>query len=245
MVAVVHPERPRAPCPQAILKFPGRLPSDQVMSLAATGPEERVRVLVPRVTTVEALVVRAVTGAAELALVGPSPVPPRFLHRRRATIVPLAGDRRVDGTLLAVPGMHGRVRDDLLHFLQAVVPLAPPRPPQRRDHHRIELVRPVAMVPEGFRVGWLNGWTRNVSAGGVLVAGADPLHHGDRLRLRFELDAEDDLLDVLARVVRADDDWGLRGLRLEGLDERERERIVRFVFARQREALARLRATAG
>jgi c-di-GMP-binding flagellar brake protein YcgR len=78
----------------------------------------------------------------------------------------------------------------------------------------------------------------------VLVAGADVLERGDRLRLRFELDSEEDLLDVLARVVRADDDLGLRGLRLEGVGERERERIVRYVFERQRHALAALRARA-
>jgi hypothetical protein len=209
------------------------------------GHEERVRVLVPRLASVEAVVARVVTGAAELALVGRPEIPLRFLHRRKATIVPLAGDRRVDGTLLAVPGPHGKVRDDLLHFLQAVVPLAPPRlEPQRRDDHRIDLVRPVAMIPEGFQVGWLNGFTRNVSAGGVLVAGAEALEAGDRLRLRFELDSEDDLIDLLARVVRADDTWGLRGLRLEQIDERERERIVRYVFARQRHALAELRARA-
>ncbi len=201
------------------------------------------RVLVPRVATVQAVVVRAVTGAAELALTETPDVPLRFLHRRRATIVPLAGDNRVDGTLLAVPGAHGRVRDDLLHFLQAVVPLAPPRTqPQRREAARIDLVRPVAMIPDGFKVGWLNGFTRNVSAGGVLVAGAEALESGDRLRLRFELDSEDDLVDLLARVVRTDDAWGLRGLRLEGLHDRERERIVRFVFARQRRALAELRS---
>ena len=164
-------------------------------------------------------------------------VPLRFLHRRKAAIVPLTGDDRIDGTLLAVPGPHGRVRDDLLHFLKAVVPLAPPRAPQRRDEVRIDLVRPVALIPDGFKVGWLNGFTRNVSAGGVLVAGADALEAGDRLRLRFELDTEDDLLDLLARVVRADDAWGLRGLRLEGIADRERERIVKFVFARQRRAL--------
>ncbi|HWH95273.1 MAG TPA: PilZ domain-containing protein [Baekduia sp.] len=207
------------------------------------GSEERVRVLVPQVATFEATVLRAVSGAAELALTSAAGVPARFLHRRRATIVPLTGDDRVDGTLLAVPGAHGRVRPDLLHFLQVVVPLAPPRAEQqRRDAARIDLVRPVAMIPEGFRVGWLNGFTRNVSAGGVLVTGADALEAGDRLRLRFELDDEDDLIDLLARVVRADDAWGLRGLRLEGLDERERERIVRFVFARQRRALAELRS---
>jgi hypothetical protein len=201
-------------------------------------------VLVPQVATLEAVVVRAVSGAAELAIVGGRDgVPARFLHRRRATIVPMAGDDRVDGTLLAVPGAHGRVREDLLHFLQAAVPLAPPRrEPQRRDDARVDLVRPVAMIPEGFRVGWLNGFTRNVSAGGVLVAGADALEAGDRLRLRFELDSEEDLIDLLARVVRTDDAWGLRGLRLERLSERERERIVRFIFARQRRALAELRS---
>jgi hypothetical protein len=208
------------------------------------GKEERVRVLVPHVADLEAVVVRAVAGAAELAITGADQrVPARFLHRRKATIVPLAGDDRVDGTLLAVPGAHGRVREDLLHFLRAVVPLAPPRSVgQRRDAARIDLVRPVAMIPDGFQVGWLNGFVRNVSAGGVLVAGAEALDAGDRLRLRFELDSEDDLVDLLARVVRTDDAWGLRGLRLEGVSERERERIVRYIFARQRHALAELRA---
>jgi PilZ domain len=204
--------------------------------------EERVRVLVPRVATLEATVVRAVTGAAELALTARPEVPLRFLHRRKATIVPLAGDGRMDGRLLAVPGAHGRVRDDLLHFVKAVVPLAPRRDAQRRGLARIDLVRPVAMIPEGFSVGWLDGFTRNVSAGGVLVAGAGALEAGDRLRLRFELDDEDDLIDLVARVVRADDDGGLRGLRLERLSDAERERIVRFVFARQRRALAELRS---
>ncbi len=206
------------------------------------GQEERVRVLVPRVATLEATVVRAVTGAAELALTATPDVPLRFLHRRKATIVPLTGEGRIDGRLLAVPGPHGRVREDLLHFLKAVVPLAPPRAPQRRDEVRIDLVRPVALIPDGFKVGWLNGFTRNVSAGGVLIAGADALEAGDRLRLRFELDDQDDLIDLLARVVRADDTWGLRGLRLERLTDRERERIVKFVFARQRRALAELRS---
>jgi hypothetical protein len=215
---------------------------EKMIGLRRGREEERVRVLVPQVTSLEATVVRAVTGAAELALTATPDVPLRFLHRRKATIVPLAGDDRVDGTLLAVPGAHGRVRDDLLHFLQAVVPLAPPRAPQRRDQTRIDLVRPVAMIPDGFKVGWLNGFTRNVSAGGVLVAGAEALEAGDRLRLRFELDSEENLIDLVARVVRADDAWGLRGLRLEHLSERERERIVKFVFARQRRALAELRS---
>jgi hypothetical protein len=206
------------------------------------GQEERVRVLVPRIATVEAVVSRVVPGAAELALVHRPEMPLRFLHRRKATIVPPAADRRIDGRLLAVPDAHGAVRDDVLHFLQAVVPLAPRRAAQRRDFARIDLVRPAAIIPVGYQVGWLNGFVRNVSAGGVLIAGADALESGDRLRLRFELDDEEDLIDLVARVVRADLDGGLRGLALERLTEAERERIVRFVFARQRRALAELRA---
>jgi hypothetical protein len=206
------------------------------------GQEERVRVLVPRIATLEAVVSRVVPGAAELALLHRPEMPLRFLHRRKATIVPPAADRRIDGRLLAVPDAHGAVRDDVLHFLQAVVPLAPRRAAQRRDFARIDLVRPAAIIPEGFQVGWLNGFVRNVSAGGVLIAGADALESGDRLRLRFELDDEEDLIDLVARVVRADLDGGLRGLALERLTEAERERIVRFVFARQRRALAELRA---
>jgi hypothetical protein len=214
------------------------------MSLLHRGSEERVRILVPRVASVDAYVVRMVTGAAELLLAGDPGVPVRFLHRRRAAILPLTGDDRVDGTLLAVPGNGGRVRDDLLHFLEDVIPLAPPSR-QRREFARVTLVRPIAMVPAGFRVGWLNGFTRDLSAGGLLVTGAQALEPGDRLRLRVPLEHEDDLLDTPARVVRSDDDWGLRALRLEGLDQRTRERLVRFVLERQRHALAELRARAG
>jgi hypothetical protein len=214
------------------------------MSVVRAAEQELVRVIVPRVATFEAAVLRAAAGAAELALVQRPEVPVRFLHRQRATIVPPAADRRADGTLLAVPAPSGAVRDDLLHFVPLAVPLAPRPAPQRRDAVRIDLVRPVAMVPDGFQVGWLNGFTRNISSGGVLVTGAEPLESGDRLRLRFELDSEEDLLDVLARVVRTQDAWGLRGLRLEGVSDRDRERIVRFVFERQRRALA-LRARAG
>jgi PilZ domain len=214
------------------------------MTRLRRGQEERVRLLVPRLVTLEAIVTRAVAGAAELALLQRPEVPLRFLHRRRATIVPIDGAGRLDGRLLAVPDADGSVREDLLHFLQALVPLAPRAAAQRRDHARIELVRPVTMIPAGFQVGWLNGFVHNVSAGGVLVAGADALESGDRLRLRFELDDDQDLMDLVARVVRADGDSGLRGLRLEGLSERERERIVRFVFARQRQVLAQLRARA-
>jgi hypothetical protein len=205
--------------------------------------DERVRILVPRVATFDAIVARVVPGAAEFALVAEPPVAPRFLHRRRAIVLPPRGDDRLDGMLLAVPGSHGRVRDDMLHFLEEVLPITRRPEPQRRDFARVDVALPVTMVPNGFRVGWLNGFARNMSANGLLVAGAGALELGDKLRVRLELQDEH-LIDLLARVVRADD-WGLRGLRLEDLDEHVRDQLVRYVFERQRRALAELRARAG
>lgn len=217
------------------------------MSPRRRDPDERVRILVPRLASIDARVTRAVPGAVELTLATRPHVPIRFLHRRSAALAP--GNGRADrlwGTLLAVPDARGAIRDDLVQFLHDAAPAATvpgavgaPPAPQRRAHARVDVVRPVAIIPDGFTVGWLNGTTRNVSAGGLLVAGADALEHGDRLRVRIELDREDDLLDLLARVARAEDRYGLRGLRLEGVGAAERERIVRYVFARQREALSR------
>ena len=214
------------------------------MSFLHRGGEEHVRVLVPRVSTMDAHVVRVVPGAAELAFAPCRAVPLRFLHRKQAAVVPCqGGDERLNGMLLAVPGPGGRVREDVMHFLETVIPLPTARPAaQRRDHVRIDFVRPVTMIPDGFRVGWLNGFTRNLSAGGVLVAGAGALRLGDRMRLRFELEDDDDILDLSARIVRADEDWDLRGLRLEALAPGTREMLARFVHERQRRALAELRA---
>lgn len=214
------------------------------MSFLHRRGEERVRVLVPRVATMEALVVRVVPGAAELLFDAGTPLPTRFLHRRPAAVVPAGGgDERLDGMVLAVPGPGGRVHPQLVHFLQSVVPLPRAAGPQRRDHVRIDFVRPVTMIPEGFKVGWLNGFTRNLSAGGMLVAGAEGLGEGRRLRLRFELEDEAELLDLPGRIVRADEHWGVHGVRLEAVEHATREQLARFVHERQRRALAELRAS--
>ena len=112
-------------------------------------------------------------------------------------------------------------------------------PGSKRRGVRVQLIRPVAIVPETFKVGWLNGATRNISVGGILVSGAEQLRAGEGLRLRFELDHEDDVIDLRGRVVRDDDPWGLRGVRIESAGERERERLIRFIYESQRRQLAR------
>jgi hypothetical protein len=207
---------------------------------APAAPEERVVVRVPKLAPFEALVSRVVDGGAELALTTSPGVPVRLLHHKPAIVEPPAGDERLSGTLLGVAGLQGRMREDVLHFLH---PTASEReaqtPEQRRSFARIETVLPVTMVPARFKVGWLDGATRNVSAGGMLVTGAGRLGEGERLRLLVEL-AADDVLDLSARVVRSDEQ-GLAGLRLERLSQAERDRVARWITARERESLARLK----
>lgn len=112
-------------------------------------------------------------------------------------------------------------------------------PGTKRRGVRVQLIRPVAIVPETFKVGWLNGATRNVSVGGILVAGAEQLQAGDKVRLRFELDHEDDVIDLRGSIVRDNDPWGLRGVKIERAGERERERLIRYIYESQRRAVAR------
>lgn len=198
--------------------------------------EERVVVHVAKLAAFEALVTRVVDGGAELALAGSPGVPVRFLHHRAATLSPPQRDEALDGTLLAVAGRHGRVREDVVHFVHGPVNTTVE---QRRTFVRVETILPVTMVPVRFSRGWLEGATANISAGGALVSGAAGLSEGERLRLLIDL-AREAPVDLRAKVIRADPS-GLAGLRLEQLDAGQRERLVRWITRYQRAALAELR----
>lgn len=220
----------------------------------SVAPDERVRLIVPGIGDIPARVVRAVPGAAEVFL-GASgdpatPVPPRFLHGRPCHVAPPAHDAtdRIEGRLVAVQTWDGSLHPALVHvvFTPARPAPSPATPPprrpggvQRRAFHRAPVTAPVTLVPERFRVGWLDGRTRDLSAGGALVTGAERLREGDRLRVLLELGPEE-LLDTGGRIVRIDGD-GLAGLRMDRLGAADRDRLVRYVTLRQREALAALR----
>ncbi|WP_205696825.1 PilZ domain-containing protein [Conexibacter sp. SYSU D00693] len=200
---------------------------------------ERVLVHVHGGPVVEAHVSHAVSGAAELVVAGAKDLPPRFLHRRKASLVPVDGDGRLEVTLLAVPSPQGVVRDDVVHAVWLEAQDADPV--QRREHARITVVRPVTVVPDGLSHGWLRARTRDVSAGGILLSGVPQLAEGDGLRLLIDLsDQHETQVDVPARVVRATDD-GLRALELGEVPEGERDRIAKWVRRRELEALRRLR----
>ena len=106
---------------------------------------------------------------------------------------------------------------------------------QRREHVRVPVVRPVSIeLPELPSA--IGTWTVDLSAGGLLLAGPDVLDVGTRLG--FTLDLEARRVDGEAVVVR-DTPEGRHGLRIERISAADRELLVHFVFARQREEMKR------
>jgi len=258
--------------------------------------DERVLLDVPGIGEYEAVVARAVPGAAELALIN-GPLPARYLAGHGCHVVPsdarAPGPRpprgahsadRIDGRLVAVRSPSGGLRDDVVQMVfdvtrQARVPPIPtpaaagdarraasahaspaaaprgvtgaaaysaikPHTPeqQRRVFHRVAIVRPVTLVPARFKVGWLDGQTRDLSEGGALISGAERLREGERLRMVLEL-GPGAMFDTDGRIVRFDA-AGLAGVRWDRLSQDDRVRLQQYIAIRQRAALAELRASA-
>jgi hypothetical protein len=204
---------------------------------------ERVLLVIPRVGAVEAHVARAVPGAVELLFAAAPPASPRFLHRRTARVESLGeATEVVIGTILAVPAPSGRVREDAVHVLYAhVAPpadapaggdvigagLAPPAPPNRRAHDRISAERPVC-VKMADR--WIAATTRDVSAGGALLTGAQALIPGRLVEVRLEL-LPTDGIRATGSVTRSGP-GGTRGLRLEQMAPQDRLFLRRWLATR-------------
>jgi hypothetical protein len=104
---------------------------------------------------------------------------------------------------------------------------------QRRDYVRVEAFVPVTYQPDGPG-GWTaTGHTLDVSGGGFQICEAEGLRLGDMRRFTIELgEGEDDLEAVAAAVREAGD--GAFGMRFVEILERDRQRLVRWVFARER-----------
>jgi c-di-GMP-binding flagellar brake protein YcgR len=106
---------------------------------------------------------------------------------------------------------------------------------QRREFVRIDAMVPVTYQPIGS-----SGWTAetttiNVSGGGFMVSGREGLQIDQILPFTVDLDGdspEAGLLQIVGRVVR--ETRGGLGVLIEEIDEQERERLIRWVFARER-----------
>jgi hypothetical protein len=104
---------------------------------------------------------------------------------------------------------------------------------QRRDYVRVEAFVPVTYQPAGPD-GWtVTANTLDVSGGGFRVAAAEALRLGDMMRFTLELGEGEDSVQAVAQAVReaGEDEFGMRFVEIL---ERDRQRLVRWVFARER-----------
>jgi c-di-GMP-binding flagellar brake protein YcgR len=110
---------------------------------------------------------------------------------------------------------------------------------QRREFVRVQSPQPVVIAVTGSStIG--SAYAVDVSGGGMLLSGPETLHLDDRIRFRLHLSADSPPIKGRARVVR-DAGAGQRALVFEQISKHDRERLIHFIFDRQREARARTR----
>ena len=109
---------------------------------------------------------------------------------------------------------------------------------QRREFVRVPSVQSVVLgaEPGSARI---DGKAIDLSGGGMLLSGADGLEPDSLVRFRLSLDPEVRDIEGCARVVRADEE-GRRALVFEQISPDDRQRLIHFVFERQRQALAKV-----
>jgi hypothetical protein len=200
---------------------------------------ERVRLTVPGLGEVDALVARAVPGAAELVFAGEPPAPARVLHRRVARIASLAPapPDELRATLLAVRDAGGRLRPDVVHALleQPGAQLTPQVPPDRRTSARVSVLRAVSIHHPG-QVRGIQARTQDVSPAGVGLRGAVALARGDLVRLRITLD-DQRALEAVGEVRRRTGLDG-HGVQLVRMRPQDRLWLQRWLAAQRAAALA-------
>jgi hypothetical protein len=113
-----------------------------------------------------------------------------------------------------------------------------PEVTQRREFVRVPALQSVILGDEVGSVR-IDGKAIDLSGGGMLLGGGDRLELDSVVRFRLSLGAGTPDIEGRARVVRADDE-GRRALVFEEIDPDERQRLIHFVFERQREALAKV-----
>jgi len=111
--------------------------------------------------------------------------------------------------------------------------LSPPEIVQRRRFVRLPVPAPVSVIGRGgLRV---DTSSVNLSGGGMLLEDVGELEIGDRIHFQLELEADKPTIDGWAVVVRLGHN-GERGFEFEDISRKERERLIHFLFDRQRAA---------
>jgi hypothetical protein len=113
-----------------------------------------------------------------------------------------------------------------------------PEVTQRREFVRVPAVQRV-VVDDGLGAVKVNGRAIDLSGGGMLLSGGDRLELDSVVRFTLSLGFGAPEITGHARVVRADEE-GRRALVFEEIDPDDRQRLIHFVFERQRAALAKV-----
>ena len=200
-------------------------------------------------------VVRLITGGKEGKLTTPAgeQVPVRVFERGDQLVLVLmleAGDDLHSGSdeplSLEYVSTQGLVRfsgeavlegRDLVRFTVA----AEREVVQRREFVRIDAVQPVVLAL-GAHGEQINTHAIDVSGGGMLLTGPD-LPLDSSVRFSLHLAANLDPIEGRAHVVR-NDEQGRRALVFDDISSADRQRLIHFVFERQRAALAKTKTSA-
>jgi hypothetical protein len=113
-----------------------------------------------------------------------------------------------------------------------------PEVTQRREFVRVPALQSV-VVGDDLSAVKIDGKAIDLSGGGMLLSGGDRLELDSLVRFRVSLGAGAHEIEGRARVVRADDQ-GRRALVFEEISEDDRQRLIHFVFERQRDALSKV-----
>jgi hypothetical protein len=110
---------------------------------------------------------------------------------------------------------------------------------QRREFVRVVAPQPVVLEVSGSAT--INSaYALNVSGGGMLLNGPETLELDDHIRFRLHLDSNTPPIRGKARVVRCAD-AEQRALVFEQITRHDRERLIHFIFDRQRMERAKTR----
>lgn len=112
----------------------------------------------------------------------------------------------------------------------------PPAVIQRRDFARVDAVLDVRIAPDTAAV------AVNISGSGAVISRLDGLRPGDPVDLSLQLGPHEPPILINGRVVR-ETEGHLRAVHFEQVAQADRERIVQFVFERQRLERRRLNRT--
>jgi PilZ domain len=114
-----------------------------------------------------------------------------------------------------------------------------PEVTQRREFFRVPSLETVMLAGEEDEAHPISTHAIDISGGGMLLSGAAGLELDSVVRFSLRLGSSAGEIEGRARVVRTDEE-GRRALVFEQVSKDDRQRLIHFVFERQREALAKV-----